>query len=143
MLLSPLLLAGSVGDGVEVAAPILGRGEHGVASRIVEHNDVVELHLAQSLGTLVAPLRPLDVRVTVDNGQRVLRQRQRERSLRLARSVAHLRHKEVVAYEQRLLKRRRRDDVVLEEVDVDEVNGYEGEHKGVDPRHDGCRDAVL
>ena len=143
VLLSPLLLAGSVGDGVEVAAPVLGRGENGVASRVVEHNDVVELHLAQSLSALVAPLRPLDIRVAVDNGQRVLRQRQRERGLRLARAVAHLRHEEVVAYEQRLLKRRRRDDVVLEEVDIDEVNGYKGEHKGVDPRHDGCRDAVL
>ena len=73
----------------------------------------------------------------------MLRQRQRERGLRLARAVAHLRHEEVVAYEQRLLKLRRRDDIVLEEVDIDEVNGYKGEHKGVDPRHDSGCDAVL
>ncbi len=34
---------------------------HGVSGREVEHHDVVELHMAQTLDTAVIPVRPVDV----------------------------------------------------------------------------------
>ena len=67
-----------------------------VASGVVEDHDVVLLHLAETLHTPIVPLGPLDVRLTFEDGQRVLRQRHRQWCLRNAGAVAHFRHEEVV-----------------------------------------------
>ena len=57
--------------------PLFGCAER-VAGRIVEHDNVVELHLAQSLRTVVAPLRPLYVRLAVEHRKRMLGERKEE-----------------------------------------------------------------
>ena len=77
----------------------------GVASGKVEHHDVVQLHMSEALGTLILPLWPLDVALAAKHGQRVLCEGQRERCLRFAGAIAHLRHEEIVACEQRLFER--------------------------------------
>ena len=110
--------------------------ENGVTGRIVEDHDVVELHMAKTLHAAVVPMRPLDVALGVDDGQRVLRKRHGKRCLRDTGTVAELGNKEVVAREQALLQGTRRDDVVLESEEVDEVHGHEGEDQRVDPAHD-------
>ena len=102
----------------------------------LSHHDVVELHMPEAFHAAVVPVGPLYVASGVDDGQRVLRQRHGERRLRNARTVAEFRYKQVVAREQTLLQRRRGNDVVLEEEEVDEVHGDQGEHQGVDPTHD-------
>ena len=115
--------------------------ENGVAGGIVEHHDVVQLHIAQTFHTTVVPVRPLYVRLRADERQRVLRERHRQRCLRDARAIAHLRHKQVVAREQALLQRAAGNDVVLEEELVDEVDGDQGKHQCVHPRHDEAHGA--
>lgn len=131
----------AVGQAVEVG--LLEVGGHGVARGEVEHHDVVQLHPSEARHALVLPLRPLDVRLAVEDGQCVLGQRHGERRVGHARSVAHLAHVEEIAHKQRFLQRRRRYLIVLEEVDVDEVNGHQGEHDGVHPAHDAAHGSVL
>ena len=84
--------------------PLFGCAER-VAGRIVEHDNVVELHLAQSRCTVVAPLRPLYVRLAVEHRKRMLGERHGKRGVRLARTVAYLAHEEIVAREKRFLER--------------------------------------
>ena len=110
-------------------------GEDAVAGRIVEHHNVIKLHMAQALHAAIVPVGPGDVAVGIDYGQRVLGERHGERGLRDAGAIAHLAHKEIVAREQTLLKRRRGDDIVLEEEEVDEVDSHQCKHEGVDPTH--------
>ena len=136
MVLNPVALANAVSQAVEILRLILWCRAERVAGGIVEHHDVVELHLSQALCAFVGPLRPLNVRATLEHRQRVLREGQREWCLRLAWSVAHLRHEEIDACEQRFLQRRRWYDIVLEEKQVNEIDRHEGEHQSVDPRHD-------
>ena len=90
-------LAQSVGKTIEVLGLILVGCAERIACGIVEYYDVVLLNCAQSLGTLIAPLWPADVRLAFEYGQRVLCQRHGEGSLWLARTVAHLRHEQIVA----------------------------------------------
>ena len=125
-----------------VAVGVLLLSEDGVTSRIVEHHDVVELDMAQAFHTAIVPMGPLDVALGMDDGQCVLRERHGERRLRDAGTVAELGNKEVVACEQALLQGTRRDDVVLESEEVDEVHGHEGEDQRVDPAHDEAHGAL-
>ena len=84
---------------------------------------------------------PLDIRLTLKQRHRVLGQRHGERRFRNTWTVAHLRYEQVVACQQRFLQRTRRNDVVLEEEQVDEVDGHQCKYDGVDPRHDELRGA--
>ena len=90
-------LAQSVGKTIEVLGLVLVGCAERIACGIVEHYDVVLLYCAQSLGTLIAPLRPADIRLASEHGQGVLCQRHGEGCLWLARTVAHLRHEQIVA----------------------------------------------
>ena len=99
------LVAERIAHQIVVGCLILRVGADGVAGRIVEHHDVVQFHLAKAFHAAIVPLRPLDIRLAVEQRQRVLCQRHGQRSLRYSRSVAHLRHEQVVAREQRFLQR--------------------------------------
>ena len=85
---------------IVVGSLILYVAYEGVASRIVEHHDVVEFYLTQSFDTTVVPVRPLYVRLTLKDRQCVLRKRHCQRSLGYSGSIGHLRHEEIVAREQ-------------------------------------------
>ena len=124
-----------------VGCLILRVGADGVAGRIVEHHDVVQFYITKTFHTTIVPMGPLDVRLRTDEGQRVLRERHGKRCLRDARTIADLRHEEVVARQQRFLERRGRYDVVLEEELIDEVDGDKCEHQGIYPRHDKANGA--
>ena len=137
------LLAEGVCHAVVVLRLPARLGADGVAGRVVEHHDVVDLDGPEALGTLVLELRPLYVRLQPYHRERVLGEGHGEGGHGLARAVAHLRHEEVVAREQRLLKRRRRYDVVLEEEYVDEVHGDEREHQRVYPRHHAAHERLA
>ena len=114
-------------------------GENRVACGVVEHHDVVQFDLSESLHAAIVPMRPGNIRFRADERQRVLRERHCQRRLRDARAVTDFRHEEIVAREQRFFQRRRGDDVVLEEELVDEIDGDEGEHECIDPRHQEAR----
>ena len=86
--LSQHLVAYLVGQAVVVLV-LLVEG-HGVASGIVEHHDVVELHVAKSLHTTVVPMRVVEIALAVEYGQCVLRERHVKRCLRNARPVRQL-----------------------------------------------------
>ena len=77
----------------------------------------------------------LYVTLYVEERHRVLCKGHRKRCLWYAGTVAQLRYEEVIAREQRLLKRRRRYHIVLEEEKIDKVNGYKGEDNGIYPPH--------
>ena len=98
------LVAYTVAHLVEVVGLILGCRAKGIAGREVEHDDVVELHLAQALHATVVPMRPFDIRLALKDGHRVLCQRHGQRRLRNAGAIAHFRHKQVVTRQQRLLQ---------------------------------------
>ena len=114
-----------------------------IACRIVEHHDVVELHVAQTLHAAVIPVRPLNVALHVDQRHGVLGERHGERSFRNARTVAYLAHEEIIAREETLFERGRRNHIVLEEEEVDEINRYECEHERIYPAHDETHRAFL
>ena len=76
-----------------------------ISCRIVEHHDVVELHVAQSLHAAVIPVRPLHIALHVDQRHGVLGERHGERSFRNARTIAYLAHEEIVAREETLFER--------------------------------------
>ena len=76
-----------------------------IARRIVEHHDIVELHIAQSLHTTVIPVRPFAVALHVDQRHGVLGERHGEWRLRNTWTVAHLAHEKIVAREKALLER--------------------------------------
>ena len=114
-----------------------------ITSGIVEHHDIVEFHLTQSRHTTVFPVRPFNIRLQIANGQRMLRQGHSQRRLRNTRAVAHLTHKEVITREQRLLQRRRRNHVVLEEELVDEIDSHQCKDDRVDPRHHRSHRALI
>ena len=78
---------------------------YGIARREVEHHDVVKLHFAQSLHTLIIPCRPFEVRLGVDYRQSMLGKRHVERSLWNTRAIASLAHEQVIAHQQRLFQR--------------------------------------
>ena len=127
------LIANAIAHLVIVIRLILRSRAKGIASREVEHYDVVQFYLTQSLHTTVVPMGPLDKAFTLHHRQRVLGQRHRQRGLGDTRSIANLRHEEIVARQQRFLKRTRWNDVVLEKELVDEVDGYQSKHQGIDP----------
>ena len=91
-------------DHLVVVLSLIGLvAQQGVASRIVEDDDVVEFYVSQTLHTAVVPVRPLDVALAVEDRHGMLGKRHGERCLRDARSVAHLGDGEVVAREEALL----------------------------------------
>ena len=114
-----------------------------IACRIIEHHDVIEFHVAQTLYAAVIPVRPLYVALHVDQRHGVLGERHGERSFRNARAVAYLAHEEIIARKETLFERGRRNDVVLEEEEVDEINRYESEHQRIYPAHDEAHRAFL
>ena len=89
---------------VEVVGLILRCRADGIASREVEYDDVVQLHLTQTLYTTVVPVRPLDIALALKQGQRVLGQRHGQRGLGNTGAIAHLRYEQVVTRQQRLLQ---------------------------------------
>ena len=78
---------------------------NGVASRKVEHNNIIEFHLSQSLQTAILPLRTIQVTLAPakDCGHRVLGKRHGEWRTRNGRSVTQLAHTEIVAHKHRFL----------------------------------------
>ena len=104
-----------------------------IASRIVEHYDIVEFHLPQALHTTIVPMGPFDITLTLEKRKRMLCQRHRQWCLWDARTIAYLRYEEVVARQQRLLQRTRWDHIVLEEEQVDEIHGNQGKYQCIDP----------
>ena len=85
---------------------LIGRFAHdGVTGREVEDDNIIQLHLSQALHTAVVPVRPGNIALRVDDGKCVLRQRHGQRRFRYAGPIAYLRHEEVIAREERLLKR--------------------------------------
>ena len=95
------LLTRAVTEVIEVVGPVNG---HGVACRVVEHDDVAQLHLSQAGHTAVFPLGPFEIAAGVDARDGVLCERQGERCLRDARPVAELRYEQVVTGQERLLE---------------------------------------
>ena len=79
---------------------------------------------------------PVEIALALHHGQSVLGQRHRQRGLRDTGSVGDFRHKQIVTRQQRFLQRARWYHVVLEKKLIDEINGHEGEHEVIDPRHD-------
>ena len=115
----------------------------GVARRIIEYQDVAELHFAQSAHASVVPMRPFKIAARASDRHGVLRQRHGERRLRDARSVGEFGNEEIVARQQCFLQRRRRNHEVLEEKLVEEIDGNEGKDDGVNPAHHEADGAVL
>ena len=113
---------------VEVVCLIAQVTADGVASGIVEYHDVVELYFPQTFHATIVPMRPFNVRLALEYGQSMLRQRHGQRCLRDARTVADLRHKQVVTRQQRLLQRTGRNNVVLEKEQVDEIDSHQCKH---------------
>ena len=66
----------------------------------------------------------------------------RQGSLWDARTIAQLRHQEIIPSQQRLLERRRGDDKVLKEILVDKVDGYECKHNSIYPTHHHAHDGI-
>ena len=105
ILLCKEVLAHGVGIMIEVIA-LIGRFAHdGVTGREVEDDNIIQLHLSQALHTAVVPVRPGNIALRVDDGKCVLRQRHGQGRFRYAGPIAYLRHEEVIAREERLLKR--------------------------------------
>ena len=75
-----------------------------VAGRVVEHYNVVELHMAETFHSSIVPVRPLQIRLAIHHGQRVLGERHGERRLGDAWTIAYFAHEEIVAGEQGALK---------------------------------------
>ena len=48
---------------------------YGISCRKVEYHDVIELYITKTLYTLVIPCRPFQIRLGIDNRQRMLGQR--------------------------------------------------------------------
>ena len=78
---------------------------------------------------------PLNIALALYDRQRMLCQRHCQRRLWDTGAVAHFRHEQIIARQQRLLQRTRWNHVVLEEELVDEIHGHEGEHQSIYPRH--------
>ena len=94
------LIANTVAHLVIVVCLILRGRTECVASREIEHHDVVQLYLAQSLHTTVVPVGPVEVALALHDGQGVLCQRHRQGSLRDTGTIGDLRHKQIVARQQ-------------------------------------------
>ena len=78
---------------------------------------------------------PLDITLTLHDGQRVLRQWHCQRCLRNTGTVADFRYEQVVTRQQRFLQRTRWNHVILEEELIDEIDGHQGKYQRIDPRH--------
>ena len=142
MILLPYLGAYAVAERI-VLCLIRHLGHDGIAGGVVEHHYVVQSNGLRA-HTLVLPLGPLDVALAASQpevfGQGVLYQGQVKRCLWHARAVGHLVDHQIVAHQKALLQRGTGDVVVLEEVYVEEVNGYQGKYDGIYPAHDkSCR----
>ena len=79
---------------------------NGVACGEVEHNNVIELHISESLHAAVLPLRKVGVTLSTakEGGHRVLRKRHRQWRARNGRTVTQLTHTEVVAHKHGLFQ---------------------------------------
>ena len=117
-------------------------GGHRIARGIVEHHDVSGLHLPEAFDAPVVPFRPFDVALATaqPNGQIVLGEGHRQRRLRNARAVAQFRHEQIVARQEGFLQRRGGDDEILEEIEIQEVDGHQGKDNGIDPPHERPHD---
>ena len=73
----------------------------------------------------------------------MLGERHVQRSLWNTGTVTHLADKQVIAYQQRFLQRRRRYHIVLEEVQIHEIDSYQCEHNGIHPSHDTPYGRIL
>ena len=93
--------------------------------------------MAESFHTLIVPFRPFQIRLAVEHRKSVLSKRHMKRSLRNSCSIAHLAYKQIVTHKQRLLQRRRRNDIVLEEIQIDEIYCNQSEYDGIHPAHHG------
>ena len=124
-------------DGIAHAIDVFCRiaGSYRIPCRKVEHHDVIQLHLSQSGHPFVVPLRPFQVRLTVEHRQRMLRQRHVERCLRNTGTITHLAYKQIVTYQQRFFQRRRRNHIVLKEVQIHKIDCYQRKHDGIHPAH--------
>ena len=72
----------------------------GITGGIVEHHDIVQLHVTQALHSSIFPVGPFYIALALYHRQRMLCKRHGKRSLRDARTIRHLRHEEVIACEQ-------------------------------------------
>gem|GEM_PF-4515313 len=106
---------------------------HGVARGEVEDHDVVALHMPQAFDPLVAPMRPVEVGLAVEEWHRVLHQREGEGRVGYTRPIAQFADEKVVAHEERFLERGRGDLVVLKHEQIDEIHGDERKEDVVHP----------
>ena len=96
------LLAIDVAKHIVVGRLIARTESYAVACRIVEDNNIVELHGFRR-NALVFPLRPRDVTLNASYGQGMLAKRHGKRGHRGTGTISRLRHIKVVAHEQTLL----------------------------------------
>ena len=123
-------------DIMVVVIALISRLTHdSITCREVEHNDIIELYLTQTLHTTIVPMWPRDIALSIDNWQGVLCQRHCQWCLRNTRTITYLRNKEVIARKERLLKGRRRNNVVLEEEQIDEIDCYQCKYQCIYPSH--------
>ena len=75
-----------------------------VASREVEHNDVIAFNLTESFQTTIFVFRMVEIALCVDYRKRVLTKRKVDWSDRHTRPVAHLVDPQIVAHKKRFLQ---------------------------------------
>ena len=128
-----------------VVVGVLHERAHGVAGREIEDHDVSALGVVPSGHTAVRPLRFVQVTLAAAEplGEGVLYQRETERRIGDTRTVTGFAHEEEITHAEALLQRGGGDLVVLEQVEVDEIDGHQCEDDGVYPGADGVQQAVL
>ena len=124
-----------------IVVGVLHLQANGIAGREVKDNDVAFLRCSPSAQTFVVPMRfiPIALSAAEDSRPRVLHKRHGQWRIRHTRAVTHLAHVKEVAHAQTLLQGRRRNLVVLEQIEVNEVHRYECEDDSIYPRADGIK----
>ena len=102
----------------------------------MEYHDIVPLDVPEARAAVVGILYPGEEGGrAAREGHGVVGEGDGQRRVGHLGSVAHLAHKEVVAYEQRLLHGPRGDGEGLDEEEPDEEGGNPGEYQRVEPLH--------
>ena len=111
----------------------LHRSTHRVTSRKVKHHDVAPLYIPEASQPSALPLHAVPETRNTRPRNRVLHQRQRQRSHRSPRTVTQLAYQQVIAHQQRALHRRRRNLKILKQIQIDEIYRHQREHYRVRP----------
>ena len=116
------------------AVALEGRANR-VAVREVEYNGIETLHRAYSWETVIWHTYPLQIRLALAVGQwqHIVHQWERQRCHRCACTVRHLADHQVVAHQERLLHRRRRNLIELHTIATYDDGGNQRKNQSVKP----------